>query len=60
VLEGALKTIQFQLPAVGRAATHQLRLPRAPSKLALNASRNGVSTDSLGSYARASPPSELK
>ena len=29
-------------PAVGRAASHQLRLPRAPSSLALNASRNGA------------------
>ena len=28
--------------AVGRAAPHQLRLPRAPSNLALSASRDGA------------------
>jgi len=32
---------------IGRAATHQLRLPRAPSNLALNASRDGASTASV-------------
>ena len=36
-------------PTMGRAAPHQLRLPRAPSNLALNASRDGAPTDSLGS-----------
>ena len=39
-LEGTLKIIELQPPAMGRAATHQIRLPRAPSKLALNASRD--------------------
>jgi len=34
---------------VGRAATHQLRLPSAPSNLAMNASGDGASTASLGS-----------
>ena len=34
---------------MSRVATHQMRLRRAPSNLALNASRNGVSTTSLGS-----------
>ena len=29
-------------PAVGRAAAHQLRLPRVPSNLALSASRDGT------------------
>jgi len=29
-------------PAVGRAAPHQFRLPRAPSKLALSTSRDGA------------------
>ena len=29
-------------PIVGRAAPHQLRLPRAPSNLALSASRDGA------------------
>ena len=33
-LEGTLKVISFQPPAVGTA--HQLRLPRAPSNPALN------------------------
>jgi len=34
-LEGPLKPPHFQPPAVGRAAPRQLRLPRAPSNLAL-------------------------
>jgi len=33
-LEGTLKTIHFQAPVMGRAATQQLRLPRAPSNVA--------------------------
>ena len=32
-----------------RVANHQTRLPRATSSLALNASRDGASTTSLGS-----------
>jgi len=43
---------------MGRAATQQLRLPRAPSNLALSSSRDGAPTASLGSCARASPSSE--
>ena len=35
--------------AMGRAATQQLRLPRAPSSLALNAPRDGAPTASLDS-----------
>lgn len=35
VLERTLKTIQFQSPAVGRAATHQIKLPRIPFHLTL-------------------------
>ena len=57
-LEGTLKPIQFQPPAVGRAATQQLRLPRAPSNLALSTSRGGTPTASLGSFARGSPSPE--
>ena len=34
---------------MGRATTQQIRLPKAPSNLALNASRDGASTASLGS-----------
>ena len=34
-LERILKIIESQAAAVGRAATPQLRLPRAPSNLAL-------------------------
>jgi len=33
---------------MGRVANHYTRLPRIPSKLALNASRDGVSTTSMG------------
>ena len=33
---------------MGRVATHQLRLPRIPPNLALNASRDGASAASLG------------
>ena len=56
-LEGNLEIIQLQPPAMG-AAPHQLRLPRAPSNLALSASRDGAPTASLGSCASASLPSE--
>jgi len=31
-------------PAMGRVATHQITLPRAPSNPASNASRNGAPT----------------
>jgi len=41
--ERSSKLTHPQPPAVGRAATHQLRLPWAPSKLALSASRDGAS-----------------
>ena len=35
-------------PAIGRAATYQIALPRAPSNLTLIASRDGAHTASLG------------
>ena len=38
-LEGTSKPSQPQSRAVGRAATHRVRLPRVPSNLALSASR---------------------
>ena len=41
-LEGTLKPTQSQPRALGRAASHQLRLPRAPSNLALSACRGGA------------------
>ena len=41
-------TIHFRPPAVCRVANQQTRLPRATSSLALNASRVGASTTSLG------------
>ena len=44
-LERTLKTIQFQRPDMGRVATCKLR---ASSSLALNTSRDGASTASLG------------
>ena len=46
-LEGTLKPIHPQCPAMGRVATHQLRLPRAPSNLALSTTRDGAPTPSL-------------
>ena len=48
-LEGTLKPIQFHPPAMGRDTSHQPRLPKAPSSLALSTSRDGASTASLGS-----------
>ena len=39
----------IQSPAVGRAATHQMRLPRDPAKLHLHASRDWGTYSSLGS-----------
>ena len=47
-LEGTLKPTQFQLPAAGGVASYWVRLLRAPSNLALNASRSEVSTGSPG------------
>ena len=47
-MQGTLKLIQFQTPATIKVATHQLRLPRAPSSLALIPSRDGAPTASLG------------
>jgi len=41
-LERDLKAHAAPTPAMGRAAPHQLRLPRAPSNLALGASRDGA------------------
>jgi len=59
-LKGTSKTIQFQPPAMHRVAnhyiSHQLRLHRAPSSLALNASRDEASTALLGSCASTSLP----
>jgi len=39
-LKGISKIISLQPAAVGRAASHQLRPPRASSNLALSASRD--------------------
>jgi len=38
----------FKSTAVGRVATHQIRLPSAPSTLTSNISRDGAATASLG------------
>jgi len=46
--EGTFQTISFQSSAIGRDANHHTRLLTAPSSLALNASREGTSTASLG------------
>jgi len=48
-VEGILKLISFQPPAVGRDPFHQPRLLRAPSNLALNPAGEGAATASLGS-----------
>ena len=53
-----LKAHPYLPSAVGRAATQQLRLPRAPSSLALNASRDGAPTAPLAACASASLLSE--
>ena len=44
-----LKAHAAPTPATGRAAPSQLRLPGAPSNLALSTSRDGAPTASLGS-----------
>jgi len=44
-LEGTSKIIQFQPPAMGSIANHQIWLLRAPSNLALSASRDGASVN---------------
>jgi len=49
-----LKVHPVPTPAVGRAAPHQLRLPRAPSNLALSASRDGAPQLLWAAWARAS------
>jgi len=41
-IERDLKAHTAPTPAMGRAAPYQLRLPRAPSNLALSASRDGA------------------
>lgn len=40
-LERISKITQFQPSTMGQAATYQVRLPRAPSHLALSACRDG-------------------
>jgi len=46
--KGTQRLSCFNPPAICRAANHQTRLPRATSSPALNASRDGASTTSLG------------
>ena len=46
-LEGTLKLIWFQPPAMSRDIFHQPRVLRAPSNLALNPAREGAATASL-------------
>ena len=47
--EGTLQTTQFHPPAMGRDPSHQPRVLRAPSNLALSPAREGAATASLGS-----------
>jgi len=57
---GPQRALSSNPTAMGRAACHHIRLPRAPSNLALNASRDGAPTTSPGSCASASPTSQWK
>lgn len=59
-MEGIYEITQPQPPAAGKAAPYQLRLPRAPSNPALNASRDGEPAALRAACSSASPPSELK
>ena len=47
-LEGTLKVIWFNPPAMSRDIFHQTRVLRAPSSLALNPAREEAATASLG------------
>lgn len=53
-----LKITEFQLPAMIRDDFHNLRLLQAPFNLALNASRNGAPTASLGNLCQGLTPSQ--
>jgi len=44
-------------PAMGRDTFHQTRLLKAPSSLALNTSREGAATASLGNLCQCLTPS---
>lgn len=48
-----LKNYAIPPPAMGRDTSHQTRLPKAPSHLALNTSREGTSTSSLNNILNA-------
>jgi len=47
-LDGTLKAIWFNSPAMKRDTYSYIRVLRAPSSLTLSASRDGASTTSLG------------
>jgi len=53
-----LKAHQVPAPVTGRDTSHQTRLPRAPSHLALNTARDGQPQCLLAACASALPPSE--
>jgi len=53
-----LKAPPIPTPCHGQGCLHQLRLPRAPSNLALNIARDGAPRASLSSNASASLPPE--
>jgi len=53
-----LETTQFHAPAMGRVATHQLRLPMASGSLVLNASRSGAPQLPWAACSSAPLPSE--
>lgn len=48
-LEGTSNSIQIQFLAMDGDTSHQTTLPRAPSNLSLNISRDAAPTTSLGS-----------
>ena len=60
-LEGALQPTQFQPPAMGRDAAHQVMLPRTPTSLILNIFRDVAAMRSFQSllFSKLNAPSSL-
>jgi len=48
--KGPYRSSHSNHPAMGRDTSHETRLLKAPSNLALNTAREGASTDSLGNF----------
>ena len=56
-LEGILQTVGSNPPAMGRDPFHWIRLPQAPSNLALDTAGRGQPQLLWAAWARTSPPS---